>query len=451
MLDRLKGMRPRLLAGKALRNPFGRNVAILSVGTAFAQAIPLLISPILTRIFTPEDFGVLALYTATVGILAVAASGRYEMAIMLPERQEDADNLVILSILLAMLFSLSCLGIVLVFGDQLAAMAGGGESRAWLYAAPAGIFLTATYLALNFWLNRSRRYWVMSRNRVMQSTSGGVLSILLGLGGVRPVGLILGLILGQLVTTATIAASFLKRRTLYDSFRENRDRCIELARRYRHHPMHLLPSQILTAASVQLPLLAISAVYGVAAAGFFLLAMRSVAIPVSVVATAIGDVYRQEIAVRYRDHGQFRRIFLNVTVSNAILGIVPFSLLFLFAESIFAFVFGSGWEMSGRIAQLLAISAYFQFVFTPVDKGAVVAGATRYILFWCITRFTLTVALCVAAIYLEFDMLVFVAFLIAINIAMYVFDGYVEYVISLGGARNTMIPVRRSRTGNGGK
>jgi len=44
-----------------LKSEFAKNVLTLMTGTTIAQAIPIAISPILTRIYTPEDFGVFAL------------------------------------------------------------------------------------------------------------------------------------------------------------------------------------------------------------------------------------------------------------------------------------------------------------------------------------------------------------------------------------------------------
>ena len=74
------------------KSEFGRNVLTLMTGTTIAQAIPIAISPILTRIYTPEDFGVFALYISISTIFAVIVTGRYELAIMLPKKNKDADR-----------------------------------------------------------------------------------------------------------------------------------------------------------------------------------------------------------------------------------------------------------------------------------------------------------------------------------------------------------------------
>ena len=88
------------------KSEFSRNVLTLMTGTTIAQAIPIAISPILTRIYTPEEFGIFALYMAFISIGAAIVTGKYEMAILLPKRNEYAKYLVVISIFLTTCFSI---------------------------------------------------------------------------------------------------------------------------------------------------------------------------------------------------------------------------------------------------------------------------------------------------------------------------------------------------------
>lgn len=97
------------------QNEFNRNVVTLLTGTTVAQAIPVMISPILTRIYTPEDFGVLALFIAITSIFGSIANARYELAIVLPEKDEDAVNIVALCILIAFSISVGLFVAVSIF------------------------------------------------------------------------------------------------------------------------------------------------------------------------------------------------------------------------------------------------------------------------------------------------------------------------------------------------
>lgn len=408
------------------------NILLLSSGTALAQLIPILISPILARLYTPADFGYLALYGSVVALLAVVASGRYELAVILPESDRDGNALVLLSALLALGFSSACLIFAVGFADTIARLMGLVGWHGWLFAAPAGIFLSASYYALTYWLNRHQKYGIMSRNRVSQAALGGILSITFGLLGLSPLGLILGPLVAMLVTTATIAYLYIKDAANQGGWSKIAARVPTAARRYILHPFHLLPSHWMVALALQLPILTMSMTYGVTIAGLYLLANRTIILPTQVVANAIGDIYRREISVRYRTHGEFRSIFVKMISVTAAIAALPILLLVLVAPDLFSLVFGEAWRPSGDFLRILAVSAFFQFVVSPVDKGALVVGATHVIFALSLLRFLLTAGLCAAALVFHFDVKLFIALLASIGSLIYILDGIAQYQLSKG-------------------
>ena len=115
------------------KSEFSRNVLTLMTGTTIAQAIPIAISPILTRIYTPEDFGVFALYMAIASIIAVIATGRYEMAIMLPKEEEDVKSIVKLILILLSIVTFITFLIVSFFNQAIVSLFENQEISNWLY------------------------------------------------------------------------------------------------------------------------------------------------------------------------------------------------------------------------------------------------------------------------------------------------------------------------------
>ncbi|MDN5539770.1 MAG: oligosaccharide flippase family protein, partial [Comamonas sp.] len=99
------------------KSDFARSVLTLLTGTAFAQAIPLIISPVLTRLYSPDEFGAYALYTAIVSVLVVVATGQYENAVLLPKKELHAFSLVALAGMLTAGFSVFVLVVVVCLGD----------------------------------------------------------------------------------------------------------------------------------------------------------------------------------------------------------------------------------------------------------------------------------------------------------------------------------------------
>jgi O-antigen/teichoic acid export membrane protein len=409
------------------RGSFRANVLTLMTGTTIAQALSIAIGPILTRLYAPEDFGVWALYMAIVGVISAAATARYELAVVLPENDKDADALVVLSVLIATSFSLFTLMVVAVFNGPITKLLGNTALSPWLYAVPIGIFLTGAYNALNYWLNRHSRYNTMSQNRVLQTGIAGSTNIWLGWSNWGAAGLISGTIFAQAVTTAMLGKQFMTNRGSTPLSKTILRQCTELAVRYKHHPMHLLPAQWIGAAALQIPVFVISNAFGFAITGFYFMATRMISMPTLLIADAIGDVYRQQASVAYRERGQFRVLFFKTLTQSFIIAVVPFIALFVFAPNLFAFVFGEPWRVAGEYARILSVGAFFQFIFTPIDKGALIVGATKYIFFWHLARLLSFVIVALLTFRLNLNPTSFMVSLITINIMLYFVEGIVNY------------------------
>ena len=184
---------------KIVKSEFVRNVLTLMTGTAIAQAIPVLISPILTRLYTPEDFAVLALFMSVVVIIGAISTARYELAIMLPKHKRDAVNILALSLIINIIVSLISLIIILIFKNQIILLLGSEELRIWLYFAPVTIFFIGVYQAFNYWSTRNKTFTKNAISRVAQSSTVAATNLSVGFVKAGPVGLISGAILGQII------------------------------------------------------------------------------------------------------------------------------------------------------------------------------------------------------------------------------------------------------------
>ena len=135
---------------------FNKNVLTLLTGTTVAQAIPVAISPILTRIYTPEDFGLFAIFIAMTAIFGSIVNARYDLAIMLPKKNEDAINLFALGFLITTIISSFFFVLVIIFNQNLVHYLGNKEIGIWLYFLPITIFLTGIWNILSHFNNRKK-------------------------------------------------------------------------------------------------------------------------------------------------------------------------------------------------------------------------------------------------------------------------------------------------------
>ncbi len=422
------------LFDQAKRSHFVKNVAIMMGGTLIAQAIPVLISPLLTRIYTPAELGIFAVYFSLTMFLAVVATGRYDLAIMLPANRDKGVALTLLSMGLSVFTALLFLILVFFAGDWMARGMGAPAMLPWLWLVGPATILMASYVSLTYWLNRHGRYGIMSRNRVMQSGLLAAGQLGMGMTIAGPAGLMLGHFVAQLVTAVTIFRDFCRSVRLRPLAAWRRD-IAAVARRYAHHPKFLLAAHVADKAAIESPTIAIAALYGPGEAGFFMMAQRIITLPTSLVANAVGDVYRQNATETYRRQREFRTLFTRTLLSLAALVVVPLAIVVVVAPEAFAFVFGETWRISGIYAQSLAIAAALQFVLSPLDKGALIVGAVRYISIWEYFRVSLMAAVIAACAWWKLPVTHFVIGVAFANAVVYLVDGIVQWRISGGKSR----------------
>ncbi|MCH1516619.1 MAG: oligosaccharide flippase family protein, partial [Alphaproteobacteria bacterium] len=178
------------------KSHFKKNVLTLMAGTSVAQALPIAISPILTRIYTPEDFGLFAIYMALASIISIIVTGRYELAIMLPHKDEDGFQIMVFAMFITLILSLSLLLLVNIFNFEFASAIQHPEIAPYLYFLPFSVLITGLYQTLNFWHNRNKRYTNIAINRVVQNSGTASGQLCFPLVN-QSFGLIAGQIFGQ--------------------------------------------------------------------------------------------------------------------------------------------------------------------------------------------------------------------------------------------------------------
>ena len=363
------------------KGAFARNVITLMTGTTLAQAIPVAISPLLTRLYSPAEFGVFALYMAIVSVLAVLATGRYELAIMVPKRDRDAAAIVAVAFLCCLCISALLLVVVSVFNEPIARLFNISGHAHWLYWVPLSVMLTAAYQSLNYWCNRRAYYRRMSSTRVVQNSGMSAVHLTLGYAGFGMLGLIAGAVFGHV-------SAFLM--LLQGVFRNDRKAFAQLtgprikaaARRHSDFPKFLVLAHSFNMASFQSPIFLLGTFFGSGVAGFFMLTQRVIGAPMSIVAGAIGDVFRQQASEEYSRNGECKDIYRKTFKRLLCISVVPFLVFFLIAPDFFGLVFGAQWTVSGEYARILTPMLFFQFITSPLSSMFFIAGKQRADLIW---------------------------------------------------------------------
>jgi len=351
---------------KLHQSEFVRNVGTLLTGTAIAQAIPVLLSPVLSRLYTPDDFGILALFMAISIVLSVIATGRYELAIMLPEEKRDASNLLALAVLLTIGTSVITFILVLFLKGFIAGFFDDPGIENWLYFIPLVVFFTGIYNTFNYWSTRHKTFKRNAAARISQSSAMVGTNLGLGFAGSGAIGLVAGYILGQ-----AVAAFVLAWRTLQKFPELTKDISRHLiksnAKKYRNFLKINTPHAFIGSLQDHGIVYVIMAFFNKAILGSYSFAFRLVTAPASLIGSSIYQVFYQKATTALQEGQEIQPMVLRIYRNLFAIGLPIFAILFFWGPPIFGFVFGEEWIMAGKIAAIIAPWLFLNFIATPVS------------------------------------------------------------------------------------
>ena len=350
------------------KSEFSRNVLTLMTGTTIAQAIPIAISPILTRIYTPEDFGLFALYMGLATMIAVLATGRYELAIMLPKEDEDAINIVVLSLFLSFLLSFISLLIVFFFNIQITNFLENPNISNWLYFIPFTVFMTGVYQSFNYWNSRKKEFRRLATTKVIQSTTTAGTNLGMGFGGFGAGGLILSSIIGQAVATTFLGRKILKQdRALFGQ--ASKEKMSSMMHQYIKFPKYDIPSAFLNSMGTNAFVVAFGKIFGASYLGFYSFAQRLLFVPSSLITSSLSDVAYQKLSQLYaEDKKEEMSQFITALVKKLFYFMtVPFLLIILTSKYYIPVLFGETWLELYKYFYVLSIIVYASLLIVPIS------------------------------------------------------------------------------------
>ncbi len=345
-------------------------------GTAIAQAMPIAISPILTRLYSPSEFGIFSLFISISAIINVIASGRYELAIMLPKSDEDAINITSLSIIIVTAFSFFSLLLIYFFNDWFSELFGNDEIGIWLFFLPLSMFFTGLYQSMNYWFNRKKQFKRISISRVSVSSTTAITNVGVGYFGGSGLGLILGTLFGQIYGSFVFVRFFYKSNEL-PLRRITRTKMYFLAKKYKDFPLYDAPASLLNISSQYITNILITKSYNAISSGYYFFAFRLMNAPMALLATAVQDVFKEQASRDFSELGNAKEVFISTFKKLCLLALAPCIVIFLFAPYIFGFIFGEEWREAGVYAQIMSPMLFFRFVASPLSFMFYIGGKQR--------------------------------------------------------------------------
>lgn len=354
------------LIGRLVPADFARNALKLVSGTTISQLIPIAVAPILTRVYSPAEFGVFGVFMALSTVIGTIATARYELAVMLPSEDDDAAQIVALALLISVGVSAFTLGAIVVFGGPIASFLGAQDARNSLYAVPLMVFLLGAYQTLNNLASRRRSYGALAMSRVYKTASGSLTQVGLGFMAAGPVGLISGSLLGQGISDLALLLHLRRngeKRVAWPELAGMRRQ----ARRFQSFPksnsLHALADVLRSNGAVVI----VGHLLSAAAVGQYQLMLRVVGLPSSVLGNAVSQVFYQEATSRYQQGRDLRPALRKMLLALAAVMLLPATILVVFGTEIFSFVFGPDWRVAGQLTAAIAPYMVFHFAVAPIS------------------------------------------------------------------------------------
>jgi O-antigen/teichoic acid export membrane protein len=351
---------------KRLKGNFAGNVLKVSTGIAVGQGIAMAASPIITRLYVPGDFGVLEVYGSLLAIFVVAASWKYEGAILLPESDITAANVFALCIVILLIMTAFTGFFTWIYGDKLLALIKAKVMGPYIWLLPVGVFGAGTYQVLNFWGIRQKAFGTIAWTKISQNTGKAAAMIGLGSFGLGPAGLLVGEIIGQCSGSTRLAISAWRQDK--HSFRLIKVRQgLKVLQRYKKFPFFTLGAQSLHTLGMKVPYLLLAAIYGLQVVGWFALAQWIIGTPIGLIGASVAQVYAGELTHLTRQSPQaIRGLFLNTLKMLSLITLAIVLLIFFAAPLLIPLIFGRDWRESAVYIQVLSFMFACQLISYPL-------------------------------------------------------------------------------------
>lgn len=411
-------MRSRFFASSKNKAKAGfvRSVSVLAGGAAAGQIIVIAASPVLTRLYSPEDFGLLAVYGAVLAILGVIASMRYQLAIPLPENDREAASVAILSLLAVIATTLITSALTYFFGPQVVTKLNAPDLAKYIWLVPLGLFLVGIYQVLQYWAIRKNEFGNIARTRVTQSI--GMVATQIGGHAFGPLALLLGRIVGQSSGVVALFRSALQqnKEDFLATTPSSMKRC---ALEYRKFPTVSIWTGLASSAGGSLPPILIAGLFGIGSAGVFSLAQRVLSQPMLIVGRAVGDVFYRQAAGAHRD-GTLGQTVERVYSGMTALALPPALVGFLILPELFVVVFGESWREAGDAGRWMVPWLFFQLVVTPSTRVYPILGLHGVALRFQLSLLCSSVVSILLGAWLFGDLVTTIALISTINSCVYV-------------------------------
>ncbi len=342
-------------------------------GNVIGQVITIASIPILSRLFSPSDFGVYSIVFTTISIFGYIACMGFDNAIILPDSNSKAFTLLKMGVVLTVIFSMVLLLISFVLPEKFYYFIGQQTLYKYSWLIGPGVLLLGVNQAFTYWHNRQKNYKLLSSNKVVQNSSIVTVNITTGAINANPWGLVLGYFVGQLVNI-----SMLVKKANFKNFAIKYSEMIVVAKEYRNFPLYMTPMLLINTFSLNILVYLLALYFGTETVGQYSQAFKVSNYPLFLISSSFSIIFYQKLnEIENKQSFYLKSFFLSIFIGLLVL--LP---LVFWGKELFSFVLGRKWEEAGLYAAILIPHTVIAFAFTNISEVFSVLQKNQYFLIW---------------------------------------------------------------------
>lgn len=345
----------------------------LAFGSLIAQIITILVSPISTRLYTPEELGVYTLVLTIISLFGPVLCARYDLVIVSAKDDMEVANLMIGSGIISIIFTIFItLGTSLYLETNSAVKE---EVGYFIYIVIPILLLTGMTNILTSYNNRKGEYKTISSVYVIRTFIQNIGLVIFGILKLGTIGLLISNLIGTISGIKKQGENLNLRLFKLDSMIFSN--VIHVLKKYKNQPIFSMPSQLLNSASYNLLNFYISTLFGIGVFGFYSMTYRILGLPLTLISVNVSKVYFQKATSDFDEYGNYSKTFINNSLFLLAIAIPMVAFLMIFAPNLFAIVFGEEWIVAGQYVRILAPMYGMRLIVSALSPSLIVSGKQK--------------------------------------------------------------------------
>lgn len=382
------------LMNKLLQNSLLKALTVVVGGAAIAQIINFIMQPLLTRLYSPEEFGIYGIFSSGVSILITLITLSYEQSIIVAEEEDEAQKLLFGTLYIISIMTIAVLSVIIVFRTQIVDFLDINE-YAWLYLLPISVGVYGVYNVSVYYNYRLEKHKNIAGATIRRTLALSVFQCVLCFFKLGYMGLVIGYVLSLFCGGTYLIKNIIGTHIRLENARPKE--VMHTLWKYKNFPVFQMPTSFVNHFTSEIISFAMQILYTMAQVGFYSLVNRVLSMPISMISDSLRQLVIRQLSVDEMNIKQKRKYMYKLSGVMLLIWIIPLTILFLWGEELFVIFFGKSWEGIGEFVRAMSILYCTHFVAYPLTGIAIVNKKQHKLLVFQIIQMIVVIGSAVTA------------------------------------------------------